>query len=73
MKKRLGKEFAKQHNGMLKHTYYDQNIESSYIEYLDVNNLYWWAMSQKFPTNGLKWVEDLSQCNEDFIKKLWWK
>ena len=27
------------------------------------------CMSQKFPTNGFRWVEDLSQLNEDFIKK----
>ena len=49
--------------------YCDKNIESSYIEYLDANNLYGWAMSQKRPTNGFKWVEDLSHFNEDFIKK----
>ena len=47
---------------------YDKNIESSYIEYLDANNLYGWAMSQKLPTNGFKWVEGLSQFNESFIK-----
>ena len=27
-------------------------------------------MSQKFPTNGFQWVEDLSQFKEDFIKNL---
>ena len=48
---------------------YDKNIETSYIEYLDPNNLYGWAMSQKRPTNGFKWVEDLSQINEDLIQK----
>ena len=46
----------------------DKNIEPWYIEYLDANNLYRWAMSQKLPTNGFIWVEDLSQFNESFIK-----
>ena len=50
-------------------TDYDKNSESSYIEYLDANNLYEWTMSQKRPTNGFRWVEDLSQFNEDFMKK----
>ena len=35
----------------------------------DGNNFYRCAMSQKLPVNGFKWVEDLSQFNEDFIKK----
>ena len=49
---------------------YDKNIESSYIEYLDANNLYGWAMSQKLPVNDFKWVkqEKLSKFNEDFRK-----
>ena len=36
--------------------------------YVDANNLYGWVMSQKLPVNGFKWVEDLSQFNEHFIK-----
>ena len=47
---------------------YDKNEESSYIQYLDVNNLYGWAMSQKLPVNGFKWVKDTSEINEEFIK-----
>ena len=48
---------------------YNKNIESSYIEYLDANNLYEWEMSQKLPVNDFKWVkkEKLSKFNEDFI------
>ena len=47
---------------------YDENEEFSYIQYLDVNNLYGWAMSQKLPANNIKWVEDTSKINEESIK-----
>ena len=37
--------------------------------YLDANNLYGWAMSQKLPMNGYKWINFFSKFNEDFIKE----
>ena len=40
---------------------YDETIESLYLMYLDANNLYGWAMSQKLTVDGFEWVEDLSQ------------
>ena len=46
---------------------YDKNEESSYIQYLDANNLYGWAMSQNLPVNAFKWVEN-NEINEEFIK-----
>ena len=49
---------------------YNKDIISSYLLYLDANNLYGWAMSQKLPVNGLKWIEKsrLARFNEIFIK-----
>ena len=47
---------------------YDENKECFYIQYLDTNNLYGWAVSQKLPGNGFKWIEDTSEINEEFIK-----
>ena len=47
---------------------YDKDIISSYLMYLDDNNLYGWEMSQKLPVNGFKWVKKLSKFNEIFIR-----
>ena len=55
---------------------YNNNEESSYIQYLDANNLYGWAMSKKLPTNRFKWINNNEMAepsakhviNEDFIK-----
>ena len=49
---------------------YDRNKESSYLQYLHVNNLYGWTLSQKLPVSNFHWIEDISQFNEHFIKKL---
>ena len=40
------------------------------LKYWDVNKLYGWAISQKVPVNNFEWIEDTSQFNKDFIKKL---
>ena len=59
-------QYAKTNNKYMKD--YDQNKESSYLKYWDINNLYAWEMSQKLPLNKFEWIEDTSQFNEDFIK-----
>ena len=58
--------YAKKNNKYMKN--YNKNIESSYLTYLDANNLNGWAMPQKLPVNCFKWENDLSRFNEDFIK-----
>ena len=57
---------AKVNNKYMKN--YNKHIISSYLMYLDANNLYRWAMSQKVPMNGFKWVTKLSRFKERFIK-----
>ena len=47
---------------------YDKNEESFYLKYKEVNNLYGWEVSQKLPVNDFKWIEDISEFNEDFVK-----
>ena len=59
---------AKANNKYMKN--YDKNKESSYIQYLDANNLYGWAMSQKLPVNGFKWINDVTMIIKDDDKRL---
>ena len=59
---------AKANNKYLKN--YNKNIESSYLMYLDTNNLYGWAMSKRLSADSFKWIkkDNLSKFNEKFIK-----
>ena len=62
--------YAKANNKYMKN--YNNNEESSYIQYLDANNLYGWAVSKKLPVNGFKWIDNNETAepviNEEFIK-----
>ena len=57
--------YAKANNKYMRS--YNNNEKSPYIQYLDANNLYGWAMSRKLPVNGFKWL-DSDKINKDFIK-----
>ena len=45
---------------------FNPKSESSYLQYLDANNLYGWTMSQPLPTGGFKWTD----VNPNEISKL---
>ena len=47
--------YANARNKYMKH--YDKSKESSYLQYLDVNNFYGWAALQKIPVNNLEWMK----------------
>ena len=58
--------YAKANNKYMKD--YDKKKKPSYIQYLDANNLYGKAMTEKLPVRGFKWVNDISKIDEDFVK-----
>ena len=60
--------YAKANNKYMKN--YNNNEESSYIQYLDTNYLYGWAMFKKLPVNGFRWLDSdkINEINEEFIK-----
>ena len=43
---------------------YNNEEPTSFIQYLDANNLYGWAMSQPMPTGGFQWVNYTDQILE---------
>ena len=46
---------------------YNKTKKSVFLQYLDANNLYGYAMNQKLPLDGYKWT-DVSIFTDDFVK-----
>ena len=51
----IAKRYAKANNKYMKD--YDPKKPSKFINYLDMNNLYGWAMSEYLPYERFKWLK----------------
>ena len=51
----ISKRYAKANNKYMKE--YNKEEKSTFIKYLDANNLYGWAMSEALPTHDFKWMD----------------
>ena len=58
-------KYAKANNKYMKT--YDENIKSLYLQYIDANNLYGWAICKKLPVKNFKW-NDVNKYTDDMIK-----
>jgi len=52
----ISTRYSKANNKHMKN--FDPNQESKFIQYLDANNLYGWAMSQPLPLNNFEWMTE---------------
>ena len=51
----ISKRYAEANNKYMENC--NKTKPFTFIQYLDANNLYGWAMSQKLPTHGFKWMD----------------
>ena len=54
----ISKRYSKANNKYMKD--FNPEKKSKFIQYLDANNLYGWAMSQKLPTHNFKWIKNIT-------------
>ena len=52
---------------------YQKSKPTKYLQYLDANNLYGWAMSQPLPTGEFRWIEFRKDRNPNTIVENWWR
>ena len=69
----VSNRYGKANNKYMKD--YDKKKPSKYLTYLDANNLYGWAMSQKLPVHSFKWMtnKEIENLFNNQIVQVWEK
>ena len=55
----ITKRYAKENNKYMND--YDPKKQSAFLSYLDMNNLYGWAMIEYLPYDGFKWLKNIDK------------
>ena len=63
----IAKRYAKANNKYMSD--YDSNKQSTFITYLDKNNLYGWAMSEYLPYREFEWLKNVDSFDVMSIDK----
>ena len=63
----IAKRYAKANNKYMKD--YDPKKPSKFITYLDMNNLYGWAMSGYLPYGGFKWLKNVDNFDVNSVSE----
>ena len=61
----IGKRYSQANNKYMEK--YDDTKPTKYIQYLDANNLYGWAMTKPLPTGGFRWLSEEEITNLDAV------
>ena len=63
----IAKRYSKANNKYMKN--YDPTKPSIYIPYLDMNNLYGWAMSRYLSYSGFKWLKSVDNFDVNSVSE----
>ena len=63
----IAKRYAKANNKYMND--YDPKTPSTFISYLDMNNLYGWAMIEYLPYEGFEWLKNVDEFDEMSISE----